>query len=97
MKPVKRIEVITHAMELKDLLQALKKCGVSGYTVISPVTGSGERGEQLGDELTGISNNAYVLTLAEPEGAKEIIETIRAILKRHGGICLVSDAQWVRH
>jgi nitrogen regulatory protein PII len=97
MKPVKRIEIITNALELKELLVALKECGVSGYTVISPVTGSGERGEQLGDELTGVFNNAYVLTLAEPDGAGQIIETIRAILKRHGGICLVSDAQWVRH
>jgi len=97
MKPVKRIEIITHAVELKDLLHALKDCGVSGYTVISPVTGTGERGDQLGDDLTGVSNNAYVLTLADPDGADEIIEAIRAILKRHGGICLVSDAQWVRH
>ena len=97
MKPVKRIEIITHALELKELLHSLKECGVSGYTVIHPVTGSGERGEQSGDELTGVFNNAYVLTLAEPDGAAQIIETIRAILKRHGGICLVSDAQWVRH
>ena len=97
MKPVKRIEIITTALELRPLLSALKECGVSGYTVISPVTGSGERGEQLGDELTGASNNVYVLTLAEPDDAAKIIEPIRSILKRHGGICLVSDAEWVRH
>jgi nitrogen regulatory protein PII len=97
MKTVKRIEIITNALEVRTLLSALKKCGVSGYTVIRPVTGSGDRGDQLGDELTGVSNNVYVLTLAEPEDAAQIIEPIRKILKRHGGICLVSDAEWVRH
>ena len=97
MKPVKRIEIITNALELKELLHALKDCGVTGYTVISPVTGAGDRGEQAGDELTGVFNNSYVLTLAEPDGADKIIEATRAILSRHGGICLVSDAMWVRH
>ena len=35
MKTVKRIEIITNALEVRTLLSALKKCGVSGYTVIS--------------------------------------------------------------
>lgn len=97
MKPVKRIEIITNSLELKELLRALKDGGVSGYTVISPVTGAGDRGEQFGDELTGVFNNAYVLTLAEPDRAAQLVEAIRTILQRHGGICLVSDAQWVKH
>lgn len=97
MKPVKRLEIITHSLELKGLIGALKECGVTGYTVISPVTGSGERGDQSGDELTGVFDNACVITMAEPGRVEEIVERVRSILKRHGGICLVSDALWVRH
>ena len=97
MKAVKRIEIITHALELKGVLGALKECGVSGYTVINPVTGSGERGDQFGDELTGVFDNACVITMAEPEQVEEIVDRVRTILKRHGGMCLVSDALWVRH
>jgi hypothetical protein len=29
--------------------------------------------------------------------ARQIVETVRPILKRLGGICLVSDAMWVLH
>jgi nitrogen regulatory protein PII len=97
MKTVKRIEIIIPAVELKKMLRLLKESGVSGYTVIRSVTGFGDRGEQTGDELTGVFDNACVLTLAEPEKAAGIVERIRAVLKRHGGVCVVSDADWVIH
>ncbi len=97
MKRVKRIEIIIPAVELKKVLRLLKESGVSGYTVIRSVTGFGDRGEQTGDELTGVFDNACVLTLAEPEKTGEIVEEIRAVLKRHGGVCVVSDADWVIH
>jgi nitrogen regulatory protein PII len=97
MKKVKRIEIIIPAVELKKVLRLLKESGVSGYTVIRSVTGFGDRGEQTGDELTGVFDNACVLTLAEPEKAVGIVEEIRAVLTRHGGVCVVSDADWVIH
>lgn len=97
MQAVKRIEIITDSLELKELLHAIKACGVSGYTVIHSATGAGDRGEQLGDDLTGASNNAYVLTTAGPEEVEALVETIRPILKRHGGVCMVSDALWLKH
>ena len=97
MKKVKRLEIIIPAVELKKVLRLLKESGVSGYTVIRSVTGFGDRGEQTGDELTGVFDNACVLTLAEPEKAGGIVEEIRAVLKRYGGVCVVSDADWVIH
>ncbi len=47
--------------------------------------------------LTGTSANGCVLTACPPEQVREIVEAVRPILKRRGGVCLVSDAQWVRH
>ncbi len=97
MKHVKRLEIIIDAPELPTLLALLRAKGVSGYTVISPVTGSGGRGERRNDEPGGGSGNACVLTAVSNEQAVEVIESIRPVLKRRGGICLVTDAQSVIH
>jgi nitrogen regulatory protein PII len=97
MQHVKRIEIITDAVQLRDLLGLLERHGVSGYSVFHRITGAGDRGEQRGDELTGTSENVCVLIALPPEHAGEIVEAMRPMLKKRGGICLVSDAQWVRH
>ncbi len=97
MKHVKRLEIIIDAPELPTLLALLRAKGVSGYTVISPVTGSGGRGYRRNDEPGGGSGNACVLTAVSNEQAEEVIESIRPVLKRRGGICLVTDAQLVIH
>ena len=97
MQPVKRIEIIMDAPEVPQLTGILRAHGVSGYSVFSPVTGSGDRGERRDDEPGGGSGNACVLTAASPEKLAALIEAIRPILKKRGGVCLVSDAQWVVH
>lgn len=97
MQHVKRVEIIIDAPELPALLAVLREHGVRGYSVFSPVTGSGDRGDRRNDEPGGGSGNVCVLTALPPEGAPELVEAVRPILKKRGGVCLVSDAQWVVH
>lgn len=97
MQPVKRIEIVIDAPEVPTLLAALRQHGAGGYTVIRPVTGAGDRGERRDDEPGGGSANACIVTAAPPELAAVLIEAVRPVLKARGGICLVSDAQWVIH
>ena len=59
--------------------------------------GSGDRGERSGDLLNDAMSNSYILIVCDDEQAAKIIESLRPKLKRYGGMCLVSDAQWVRH
>lgn len=97
MTPVKRIEIIVAAPELPGVLKMLDAAGVSGYTIIKDATGKGERGERGGDELSGTFVNSYIITTCPPEQVGQIVEALRPILKRCGGVCLVSDAQWIIH
>lgn len=97
MQPVKRIEIVVDSLELSKVLKLLEKVGVSGYTIIREVTGKGERGIRGGDELTGVFKNSYVLAACSVEQADQVIAAVRPVLKRFGGICLVSDAVWVKH
>lgn len=97
MTPIKRIEIIIDAPEVPSLLATLRANGVSGYSVFSPVTGAGERGERRNDEPGGGSGNACIITAVPPERVPALTEALRPILKRRGGMCLVSDAEWLLH
>ena len=97
MEAVKRIEIIIDTREMREVCRTLEALGVSGYSVIRDVTGRGDRGVQSGDELTDVFKNSLLLTACPEESVPEIVAAIRPLLRRHGGICLVSDAQWVIH
>lgn len=97
MEPLKRIEIITVSVELNRLKQVLQGLGVPGYTVLPRAEGWGNRGERAGDDLTGVSGNCYVLVACDEELAMQVAEAVRPILRRLGGICLVSDAVGIRH
>jgi nitrogen regulatory protein PII len=95
MMTVKRIEIIVAAPGLPGVLKMLDAARVSGYTIIKDATGKGERGERGGDELSGTFINSYVITTCPPQQIGQVIEALRPILKRFGGVCFVSDAEWV--
>jgi len=97
MKAVHRIEIVVDAPHSDRVIACLARVGVEGYTLIRGASGSGERGVQLGDELTGVFNNHYILTTCPSEQLEALSEALRPILKRVGGICLVSDARSLLH
>lgn len=98
MKPCKRIEIIIEAPQAQRLTEALRVLGTTGFTLIPDVRGSGDRGERRADELSGDSSNCLILIACENQAMVDtIVEAVRPLLSRCGGICLVSDALWLRH
>jgi nitrogen regulatory protein PII len=97
MQAVKKVEIVTDSLEIPEVLNLLEKLGISGYTLIKDVLGKGERGIQRGDELTDVFKNSLLIVACPPEQVAGLVEAVRPILKKRGGICLVSDAQWVVH
>lgn len=97
MKPVKRIEIVVDQAELPRLIEALDAGGVGGYTVLRDALGMGRRGRRGGDGLSGEFSNGVVIIAAAADDALRIVELVRPVLRRHGGICLMSDAQWLIH
>jgi nitrogen regulatory protein PII len=97
MQPVKRVEIVTDALEMREVIAVLERVGISAYTLVKDVVGKGERGLQTGDDLTDVFKNSLLLTACPVEKLPPLIAAIRPILKKRGGICLVSDAEWVVH
>lgn len=95
MKPVKRIEIVIEEIELENIILELDRIGVVGYTIVPRASGRGERGVRY-ESVQGLGN--VLMTIAcDDRQAAQVIDAIRPILKRYGGICLVSDAMWVIH
>ena len=97
MKPVKRLEIITGPIEFRSLVQELEAAGVTGYAVIRNVLGKGDRKVNSWDSLSSELENLLVVTTVSEDHLMPLVETIRPVLRKFGGSCLVSDAMWVIH
>lgn len=97
MVPVKRIEIVIDAAHTPELIAVVKRAGAPGYTLIRDVHGSGDRGDRLGDGLSNVYRNCYLLTAVPEDIADRIIDATRSLLEQHGGVCLLSDAQLLKH
>ena len=97
MRPVKRLEIVVDAPYTTRVTRLLERHDLPGWTLLRGASGRGERGARLGDEITGISNNNVIVTTCRPEQLDDLLEDLRGVLKRYGGVCLVSDAAWLTH
>lgn len=96
MKPVKKVEVIVESVAAHQVLDLLEKHGFPSYTMIPGAYGKGDRGESLGG-VSGEFSNSYLMIACDAEQVSALVELIRPVLKRFGGVALVSDALWVKH
>ena len=90
---MKRLDLIFSERELDEILTALEKANVPGYTVMKHATGRGpERVVTEDMEFTGLGANAHVIVFCEQSVIDEIRENIRSILNYYGGVAYVSEA-----
>lgn len=94
---VKRIELVVESIEENEVIQQLEHINIRSYTIYHHVGGRGERGLRDGSAFgEKFENTTFVIACAENQ-LQGVIETLRPILKRYGGMCLISDAKWVLH
>lgn len=91
MKPVSKVEIIIDSLEVEHVVKFLDEIGVSGYSIINDVIGKGHRGVRSGFELTDLFKNSYIMVICDEKEMHKIVEAIRPIIKKFGGICIVSD------
>ncbi len=97
MQPVHKVEIIINSLETNEVLDILEKTRVSGYTVIDHTTGKGDRG-MTDSDLGRAFSNTYILTVCTNEKQLEFLtEEVTPLLKKVGGICLVTEAVWINH
>lgn len=97
MDAVKRVEIITNKLELKKVLEILEKVKVSGYTVIDNASGYGDRGISNGQVDLAFSNTCIITVCNNNEQLTNLVDRVKPMLAKVGGVCLVTDAYWVNH
>jgi nitrogen regulatory protein PII len=97
MQQVKKVEIIISTLELNEVIEVLNVVRVSGYTILKNVSGKGERGIS-NDDLDGVLSNSYVMTICtNQKQLDDLVDEITPLLKKVGGVCLVTDVNWVEH
>lgn len=97
MKDTKRIECVIDSVHVPLVIDALRSAGVNGYTVVRGASGWGDRGARQADGISGVFENCVVLCACNASLLDAAVEKLQPILKRYGGVALVSDAQFIEH
>lgn len=97
MLPVKKVEIIVNHHEVNQALRLLDSVGISGYTVVENAHGKGERGV-TSEDIDLSFRNTYIMTVCTNEKQlQQLVDAIKPLLMKVGGVCLVSEASWVVH
>jgi nitrogen regulatory protein PII len=97
MQPVHKVEIIINSLELERVLKILQGIDISGYTVIDHTSGKGDRG-MTNSDLGRAFSNTYIFTVCTNEKQLDLLtEKVTPLLRKVGGICLVTEAAWINH
>jgi len=93
----KRVEITIEAVMQSRLTDALTKAGVTGYTVLPVLGGSGRSGPwSRSGQVSRASGMVQVVCIIRPERVDDLLDGAFAVVERHIGIVSVTDCDVVR-
>ena len=92
----KRVEIIIEAPMEGRLTDALATAGVTGFTVLPVLGGSGRSGQWTREGQVGRSGMVAVVCLVAPERLDALLDAAFAVVQRHIGVVSVTDVQVIR-
>lgn len=93
----KRVEIIIEAPLERRLTDTLVKEGVTGFTVLPVLGGSGKSGQWSRDgQVSLASGMVAVVCLIRPERLDRLLEAAFAVVERHIGVVSITDAEVLR-
>ncbi|MCR9127924.1 MAG: DUF190 domain-containing protein [Alphaproteobacteria bacterium] len=92
----KKIIAIVEAPHLKRLIELLRACGVTGFTVIEGREGSGLTGDWTSADLLDAAEMKVVHSVMKPDTADKVFERADPFFKRYPGIIYGYDVEVLR-
>ncbi len=93
----KRVEIIIEAPLEGRLTDTIIKAGVTGFTVLPVLGGSGRSGRWSREgQVSPAGGMVAVICIVRPERVDELLEAAFAVVERHIGVVSVSDCQVLR-
>jgi nitrogen regulatory protein PII len=92
----KRVEIIIEAPMERRLRTALEEAGVTGYTVLPVLGGSGRSGTWTREGQVGRSGMVAVVCIIRPERLDALLDAAFEVVERHIGVVSVTDCAVLR-
>jgi nitrogen regulatory protein PII len=96
MHKAKRVEIIIEAPMESRLTDALVKAGVTGFTVLPVLGGSGRSGHWTREGQVGRAGMIAFICLIRPERLDALLGAAFAVVERHIGVVSVTDCEVLR-
>jgi len=93
----KRVAIIIEQVMESRLTDALANAGVSGWTVLPVLGGSGRSGEWSREgQVSRGTGMVQVVCIIRPERMDALLEAAFGVVERHMGVVTVSDCEVLR-
>ena len=93
----KRVAIIIEAVMQSRLTETMSAAGVTGWTVLPVLGGSGRSGEWSREgQVTRGAGMIQVICVIKPERLDQLLESIFSVVDRHIGIITVGDIEVLR-
>lgn len=97
MKEAKRVEIIIEAVMERRIGQILTEAGVTGFTMLPVLGGSGRSGRWTREGGVGrASGMIAVICLLAPHRLDQLLDALFPVLNDHIGVVSVTDTQIMR-
>jgi len=97
MHPAKRVEIIVEAVMERQISRALTEAGVTGFTLLPVLGGSGRSGGWSREgQVSRAGGMVAVICLIAPDRLDGLLEALFPVLDAHIGVVSVSDTQILR-
>lgn len=93
----KRVEITIEAVMQSRLTDALTKAGVTGYTVLPVLGGSGRSGKwSRSGQVSRAQGMVQVVCIIRPDRVDGLLEAAFEVVERHIGVVSVVDCDVLR-
>ncbi len=95
--PAKRVEIIIESPMERRLKAAIEGTGVSGYTVLPVLGGSGRSGRWSREgQVSRAGGMVAVVCIIRPERLEGLLQAAFAVVEQHIGVVSVTDCEVLR-
>lgn len=93
----KRVVITIEAIMQKRLTDALEGAGVTGYSILDVIGGSGRSGRWTSEgQISRASGMVQVICIIKPERIDALLESAFKVVDKHIGVVTVTDVEVIR-
>ena len=93
----KRVEITIEAVMERRLTEALVKAGVTGFTILPVLGGSGRSGQWSREgQVSRAGGMINLVCIIRPERLEGLLDAAFSVVERHIGVVSVTDCEVLR-